>query len=518
MHEPGPDRIFAFVDLGQRELDQLDGSLAPTGEVGEVRRLPKQFDVIHLDPLGRVRHPLPQRQHPFRLTMRVHVGMQGHGRSRRVTRRRERLRGIPGGGPVEREFGRCAGQTPGRDPVGVDQPPGDGPMETLALAGQEFGKHDLREQSVAEPVRGGSLVDLEDAASDALAHSFLHVVCTAARDGDQQVVVGSRPGDGHDPEQPLRPVRQGGDPTGEDVAQGRWYRVTMSASALDDHVGLCRSLDPGREDLLREERVALGAEVDPLGESAFGTMTEDARQLEALLLQVEWSQVDPLDVAVSAGLGQLHEERMTQLERLCPERPDHHDPPSTEVSDDEREQVPRRGIAPVEVFQDEDQGSVRTEALQQRERQLEQPSLIRRARRGRGRVCRRRWVGGCVEEPAEPRGDGGEACARLAEELAQRRWVELVAEHPEGFEERAVRQALAAEIDAAAEEDANARLSGRVGELGEEPRLPDTRVTADQDDRRFAADGPLEGALQAGELGGSPDVDRARTCAWHRRE
>ena len=180
MDEPSTDRVLALVDLGQRKLDQLHRTFAPTGEVGEIGRFPERIDVIHVDPLGRIRDASPQGQHPFRLTMRIHVGMEGHGRSRGLVRRRERLRGIAGSGPVERQLRGRSGNATCRRPIGVDEPPGDRSMETLTLAREQPGEDHLGEQGVAEPVRRSALVDLEDVATHALAHPFLHLVRTGA--------------------------------------------------------------------------------------------------------------------------------------------------------------------------------------------------------------------------------------------------------------------------------------------------------------------------------------------------
>ena len=287
-------------------------------------------------------------------------------------------------------------------------------MKAPALDRQQVGVDDFAEQRMAEPVGAGRLVDLEDVAGDRLANRFDQLAVRQLGHRCEKPLVRSRAGDRNGPEHALGGARQPRHTADEDVAKRPRDRTRP-------RVGLVRAR-PARDDLLGEERIPFGTGMDSLDDAAFGSPAEDGRELLPLLGQVERPEVHAFHRREAGDLGQPGQERVAALQIVGAERRDDHDPTLLEVPGEEREQVAACGIAPVEILQHDDEGSVAAQAVDQGEDQLEQASLVHRAtgqRGGRGRDGRGRTALRRGQEASEAGCDGDEFGSDLAEEFGQ---------------------------------------------------------------------------------------------------
>jgi hypothetical protein len=186
---------------------------------------------------------------------------------------------------------------------------------------------------------------------------------------------------------------------------------------------------------------------------------------------------------------------------------DQDDPLVPQTTSDERQQIPRRAVGPVDVLDDEHHRLALAQALEQDEETIEQARLGPLGRRlGAGLGAAGDELG---DEPTElPRRrvdqageDGG---VRDPEEAAKR------------LGDRGERQSLLrAQADASAVEHEAARVTGAVRELTDEAALADSRLPADENDGRRAAFGPFERCLERAHLGHPADQDRARESGAH---
>ena len=145
---------------------------------------------------------------------------------------------------------------------------------------------------------------------DGLAQRRIDRVIVEAGDRCQERVLRPRLGDGRDSQDALPVGRHGGDPAGEDVPQGRGHGRTSAGATrwlVDPPKG---KVVVAREQLLGEEGIALRPRVDPLGETPIGSTAEDRGELLTLGIEIERSQLDPLDLAIPADLGESHQKWM----------------------------------------------------------------------------------------------------------------------------------------------------------------------------------------------------------------
>ena len=326
----------------------------------------------------------------------------------------------------------------------------------------------------------------------------------------EQLLVGTRAGHCDSAENALGRIRQPRHAADEDVAERARHGSRIGVDIVVP--------EPARDDLLGEEGIALRPGVDPLDDAARGPAAQDRRELLTLLGEIERPQVEALDQGIAGDLGQPHQQRMAALDVLGAERGHEHDAPLGEVPSQEAEEIAGRRIAPVQVLEHEHERSVAAQAIHEGEGELEQPRLVGRATgrlRGcaRGRAAGARGDRGIVEwrqEAGETRGDSHQLRADLAEKLGKGVRLQLPAERPERLEEWSVRDALAAEVHAAPDQDAGTGLPRGRGELVHESRLAEARVAADEDDRRSAGLGPPQGGFECKQFGRAPDKDRAR--------
>jgi hypothetical protein len=157
------------------------------------------------------------------------------------------------------------------------------------------------------------------------------------------------------------------------------------------------------------------------------------------------------------------------------------------------EEVARGGIGPVEVFEDQQQRALGSEALEQHEQRLEQAALAHRLVGRRGS----RRAGAQLGKQAGQRRSRG-----LAEIGGQRA---VAGDRAQGGDERGVRDLRAAELQAVAREHARARQRGPALELAHEARLAHAGFARDEHEGRRAGRRPLQRGVERRELGTAPD-------------
>ena len=185
--------------------------------------------------------------------------------------------------------------------------------------------------------------------------------------------------------------------------------------------------------------------------------------------------------------GQLREPaplRWVRSDLRRPVGPDQHDGGVEEVPGEELEEVPGVGVGPVEVLDPDGDDPVGAEVADHVEDRREQAA-------GATVV-----VGPGVVAGVDPAGQRGETLG-LGEQVRAG-----AADLAEQVRERRQRDDVAADGDATPDVQAH---PGPLGGLGDQRRLPDPGIAADQQDRRDTGPGVREGALEERQLIGSSD-------------
>ena len=128
------------------------------------------------------------------------------------------------------------------------------------------------------------------------------------------------------------------------------------------------------DELLGEECVPVRPARDRVEQGRRRWRADDARQQVHELAPLEPSQIEPVDLRLALGLGQPGRQRVPAMEFVRAERPDDAQSLVAHVPPQEREQVARRAVSPVEVLDDEEDRSVGRQAWPSRRRR---PSKIR---------------------------------------------------------------------------------------------------------------------------------------------
>ena len=255
-------------------------------------------------------------------------------------------------------------------------------------------------------------------------------------------------------------------------------------------VGCLRVVGEHREQLLDEERIALGRLDDPALRLLRGARrprskpSDEARRL----VRVEWVERDERRATTRRGprrprVEEIRTGEAEQQDRRVAREPDH-----------VLEQVEQRGLGPVDVVHDDDQRPVGSERL---EETAERPRrLLRRAG-----APRRAPTAPAISRAATPP-------RSTSSRRRERRLRMSPATSLDDVGEREVRDALAVRR-AAADQHAGLRLDG-VDELAREPRLADPGRADDRRERAGASgDRRVECAPELVELTCAPDERRA---------
>ena len=326
------------------------------------------------------------------------------------------------------------------------------------LARQQVVVDHLAQQGVAEAVEA-VLARGHDVAGHGLAQGRAQPRRVHAAGVRQQRLVQAAPGREH-PQDLLRVLAQALDPHHQRVAQGRWHRPAP--------------VQPGGQQLLGEERVALAAHPEPFHEGSVGRSAEDVRELLPQLFPGERQQLDAPRRRVALQLGEQRPQRVAAMQLVGPVGGHHQQALRGEAAGEERQERARGAIGPVDVLDREDQGLLATERVEQRQQRLEQPALsgvvalgaLRRLGFGRGKPGDQR-----PELAPHGLGESGRYGVLLPCQWAESRY------------KRCVRELAFAELDAVSADHTRGRVTIARAQLklNEKPGLAYARFTRYED-------------------------------------
>ena len=175
-------------------------------------------------------------------------------------------------------------------------------------------------------------------------------------------------------------------------------------------------------------------------------------------------------------------------------------------ADKEREEVARRSIGPLKVLHDKHQRSRPCGGSQQCQQLLEQARLgslpYRRARHTTAVGCQF-WQ------------QNGQLPAHGAEHLLELAPFPLGHERAQRPDHRRVRELPVTERQTLPNRDRHALALGASGELGDQPALPDTRLTTDEHHGAAPTAAPLKRRLDRQQLPATINEARARDAPDH---
>jgi hypothetical protein len=187
----------------------------------------------------------------------------------------------------------------------------------------------------------------------------------------------------------------------------------------------------GRQELLREQRVALAARVQAVDHPGIGRLARDVLERERQLFAGERLDVDPVGSRAALELGQQRPQRVAAVQLVRAVGGDHEHALGVQRARQEREERARRAVGPVDVLERQQHRRAPAEPLQQPEQRLEQPPLVARRRRLGAQLGKQR-------RQLVASGERGEHRVVLARERAQR------------ADQRGVRELALAELHAVA--------------------------------------------------------------------
>ena len=369
-------------------------------------------------------------------------------------------------------------------------------VQALAFTRQEVVVGGLLEQGVAEHVVAGDVARSrtgdEDLAADRIPKPVQQVIVGESRHVGEQIVIDPPTGDRGDADDGLGALGQRDDPGQQDLPQRRRQPATIG-------------LGPGAEQLLHEERVAVGSAVDLIDEVRCRRRVEDRRKELTGVRGVESLDLQALHQPAAVELGEPRQKRMAAMQLVGPEGHDQDDPIRAELSDEERDGLARGGVGPVEVLDDEDHRFDFGQTLEDAEDRIEEPRL-----QGLG-------LGAEVRAPirSQRRDEPGEVVTRTADDHVQLVGIERPDHRPERLDDRTVGHAAVTDISAVADDDAHpaGRADGR--RLGHQTRLADAGLARHELMDRGAGGRAVDRACDRGKLRRSSHERRADQAAWH---
>ena len=494
VQEPRPYRVLGRVDVEQPGPGQGDGADRVAGQVGRLGGVLQHRDTIEAQSGFGIGDLVPQRERGLEVPLRVGESVGGLGPQARLHRGRQRAGRVVGPAPVVREQRRLGGPVGSGELRALGEHAGEGGVQLGPLARQQLCVQRLLGQRVPEGVGLGDGVGYEHLVGDRGAQRGEKVHFGQFADRREQLRLHPAAGRGHDPERGLGVLGKDLEAAQQDVLQAR--RQTAPVAVVGD-----------RKQFLREERVALGAEEDPLDQLVVGPRPEDAGQQVGDAGTVEAGEVQPQDASATVQSGQERPQGMLPVQ-LVGAVGEHEQQSGPQVADEEREQVQGRAVRPVQVLHHQHGAGPLAEALQQAEERLEQPGLRHRAHRDLGRLLA---LPELRQQAHQQRPPG-------SHQLGERRRAELPAETAERLHHRRVRQRCLAELDATADQHRPAPLADPIGEPADQPGLPHTGFTTQAHRRRLASvDGP-ERRLEMAQLSCATDEMRGRGGPAHADE
>ena len=330
-----------------------------------------------------------------------------------------------------------------------------GEVQLGVLAREEVVVDDLAQQRVAELVAAARVGD-DHVRLRGLAHDGAQLgPAEAARVGEH--VVRDHARGGEQPQHLLGRLAQALDPDHQRVAQRR----RQPAAAVE----------PRREQLLGEQRVALAARVEALEQLGVGRPAEDVVEQVGELVARQPRQLDPAGAGVALELGEQGAQRVATVQLVGAVGRNHEHALGPQAAAEEDEEGAGGAVGPVDVLEHERERLLAAEMVEQRQERLEQARLAER------RLVRAQRLGpGAVAKLGEEGGElGADAGGQRVED-----GVALAGERAQDAHDRGVGQLLLAELDALADRDARARVPRAAGELGHHAGLADARLTRDE--------------------------------------
>ena len=216
------------------------------------------------------------------------------------------------------------------------------------------------------------------------------------------------------------------------------------------------------------------------------------------------AELHPADPADPVQLGQQRAQRVGTVQLVGPVG-DHDQQPVQRllVADQEGQQVPGGPVGPVRVLDDQQHRADLGQLFQQDEDLLEQPGPGLPGVLGRGRL---------TELGQQPGQLPGRAAGQQVGDTGRAQVPDQLAEHGG---ERGERQAVRAQLQAAAGQYPGAVAAGPGGELGQQPGFADASLPADQDGRRVTVARLGQRGGQRGQLGGPADQHGTRHAHYH---
>ena len=267
-----------------------------------------------------------------------------------------------GAGPVAGELGGRGGwPVVGKVRASLELT-GEPLVQLAPFADGEIPLHDLAKQLVAKAVsavrEGG-----QDAAGRRLTEGHTDLSCGLGDERAEQSLVDRTSGHREGPDHAKRRRVQTGDARQKDVDQRRWDRLTGG-------------LVGGRKEFLGKQRVTLGALPDRpdqiVGNRALAHCPE-------LLLDIgpgQSAQVDPDGARCAAQLREPGEDGMAGRQVVGSAGQHGDDSLRRDVPNEERDQVVRRRIDPLDVLDDRQYRRAGAEAIKEAKEALEQASPI----------------------------------------------------------------------------------------------------------------------------------------------
>ena len=435
-------------------------------------------------------HPRPQVERALEQRARLAVGVDALGGVGGAHGRDERLALAAGREVVVGDAGGDDRVLAGLGDLGLERA-GEREVQLGVLARQQVVVDDLAQQRVPELVATAGVGD-DHVGLRRLAHHRAQLgAAEATRVGEHVVREDARGRE--QPQHLLRRLAQALDPHHQRVAQRR----RQPAAAVE----------PRREQLLGEQRVALAAGVQALDQLVVGRPAEDVGEQLAQLVARQARELDPAGARVALELGQQRAQRVPAVQLVGAVGRDHEHALGPQAAAEEGEEGARRAVGPVDVLEHERERLLAAELVEQRQQRLEQARLAAR------RLVRAQLLGAAAgAAPVELRQQRGELRAHARGQRVEN-GVTLTRERAQDAHDRCVGQLLLAELDALADRHPRAAVAGAARELGDHAGLADARLTRDEGQGRSAIRRVAQCGFELRELGHPPD----QTAAGHPR-
>ena len=224
------------------------------------------------------------------------------------------------------------------------------------------------------------------------------------------------------------------------------------------------------------------------------------------LARLEPGDVDPLDAAGALDLRDPRQQRVASMELVRAEREEQGRRIRAQVPDEVGQGLPRAGIRPMQVLDDEQQGAPRGEALDQAQDRFEQPRLQPLALgAGLGQIGPRH----------ERRKQASKVGPGWADDLVDLLGPKVAVELAQRLDDRAVRHAGGSDVHARAAQHAHATLAREAHRFVDQSALADAGLAGQEEVAGATALRLVEGALDRSDLGFAAHHDRTDEAATH---